>query len=122
MTTIIVGMQNSVLVLESSKSGWKTFENLKSHPQGIAFDRLNPSRVYCGTFGEGLWKTDDSGQTWDSIGKDEISTSNIMSVSVSPSKEGNDGFSKVYVGTEPSALYVSSNGDKSWERMRISIS
>jgi hypothetical protein len=118
MTTIIVGMQNSVLVLESSKSGWKTFENLKgSHPQGIAFDRLNPSRVYCGTFGEGLWKTDDSGQTWDSIGKDEISTSNIMSVSVSPSKEGNDEFSKVYVGTEPSALYVSSNGGKSWERM-----
>ena len=49
MTTIIAGMQNSVLVLESSKSGWKTYENLKgSHPQSIAFDLLNPSRVYCG--------------------------------------------------------------------------
>jgi hypothetical protein len=62
MTTIIAGMQNSVLVLESSKSGWKTYENLKgSHPQGIALDRLNPSRAYCGTFGDGLWKTDNSG-------------------------------------------------------------
>lgn len=41
MTTIIAGMQNSVLVLESSKCGWKTYENLKgSHPQGIALDRL----------------------------------------------------------------------------------
>lgn len=41
MTTIFAGMQNSVLVLESSKSGWKTYENLKgSHPQGIALDRL----------------------------------------------------------------------------------
>ncbi|HSE99636.1 MAG TPA: hypothetical protein VLA48_01980 [Nitrososphaeraceae archaeon] len=64
MTTLIAGMQNSVLVLESSKTGWKVHENLKgSHPQAISFDRLNPNRVYSGTFGKGLWKTDDSGQT-----------------------------------------------------------
>ena len=121
MTTLIAGLQNSVLVIESSSKsgGWKTFESLKgSHPQSIAFDLLNPSRAYCGTFGDGLWKTDNGGQTWDSIGKNEISTSNITSVSVSPLKEGKkDGFSKVYVGTEPSALYVSSNGGESWERM-----
>jgi hypothetical protein len=29
MTKLIAGMQNSVLVLESSKTGWKTHENLK---------------------------------------------------------------------------------------------
>ncbi len=111
-------MQNSVLVLESSKSGWKTYENLKgSHPQGIALDRLNPSRAYCGTLGDGLWKTDNSGQTWDSIGKNGISISNIMSVSVSPLKERDERFSKVYVGTEPSALYSSINGGESWEKM-----
>jgi hypothetical protein len=118
MTTIIAGMQNSVLVLESSKSGWKTYENLKgSHPQGIALDRFNPSRAYCGTFGDGLWKTDNSGQTWDSIGKNGISISKIMSVSVSPLKERDERFSKVYVGTEPSALYSSINGGESWEKM-----
>ena len=121
MTKLIAGLQNSVLVIESSSKscGWKTYESLKeSHPQSIAFDLLNPSRAYCGTFDKGLWKTDNGGQTWDSIGKNEISTSNITSVSVSPLKEGKkDGFSKVYVGTEPSALYVSSNGGESWERM-----
>ena len=120
MTTLIAGLQNSVLVIESSsKSGrWKTYESLKgSHPQSIAFDRLNPSRAYCGTFDKGLWKTDNGGQTWDSIGKNEISISNIMSVSVSPLKERNKRFSKVYVGTEPSALYSSINGGESWERM-----
>ena len=113
MTTLIAGLQNSVLVIESSSKsgGWKTFESLKG---SIAFDLLNPSRAYCGTFGDGLWKTDNGGQTWDSIGKNEISTSNITSVSVSPLKEGKkDGFSKVYVGTEPSALYVSCNGGES---------
>ena len=49
MTTIIVGLQNSVLVLESSKSGWKTYESLKgSHPQGIAFDHLDPTEHIVG--------------------------------------------------------------------------
>jgi photosystem II stability/assembly factor-like uncharacterized protein len=78
---------------------------------------LNPSRAYCGTFGDGLWKTDNSGRTWDNIGKNGISISSITSVSVSPLKVGNDGFSKIYVGTEPSALYASSDGGESWERM-----
>ena len=118
MTTLIAGMQNSVLVLESSKTGWKTLENLRgSHPQGIAFDSKDPNRAYCGTFGDGLWKTDDSGKTWNSIGKDEISSSNIMSVSVNPLEKEHNRFSKVYVGTEPSAFYVSSDGGESWERM-----
>lgn len=29
MATVIAGMQNSILVLESSKSGWKSQEDLK---------------------------------------------------------------------------------------------
>ena len=120
MTTLIAGLQNSVLVIESSSKsgGWKTYESLKgSHPQSMAFDLLNPNRAYCGTFDKGLLKTDNGGQTWDSIGKNEISTSSIMSVSVSPLEEGNNGFNKVYVGTEPSALYISHDGGESWERM-----
>jgi hypothetical protein len=117
MTTLIAGMQNSVLVLESLKTGWKAHENLKgSHPQCIAFDSRNPNRAYCGTYDKGLWKTDDSGQTWNSIGKNQISTSNIMSVSVSPLENRNNRFNKVFVGTEPSALYISNDGGESWER------
>jgi photosystem II stability/assembly factor-like uncharacterized protein len=116
MTTLIAAMQNLVLILESSKTGWKTHENLKgTHPQSLAFDHGVPNRAYCGTFGEDLWKTDDNGKTWNSIGKNEISNSNIMSVSVSPIKKGNDRFSKIYLGTEPSTLYVSGDGGESWE-------
>jgi hypothetical protein len=88
MTIIIAGMQNSVLVLESSNTKWKTHEHLKGcHPQSIAFDHSIPNSAYCGTFGDGLWKTGDNGMTWNSIGKNEISNSNIMSISVSPLKE-----------------------------------
>jgi photosystem II stability/assembly factor-like uncharacterized protein len=118
MTMLIVGMQNSLLVLESSKDRWKTREFLKEiHPQTISLDPHNPNRAYCGTFGNGLWKTDDGGHTWKSIGKDVISSPYVMSVSVSSLDRGNDGFNKVYVGTEPSALYMSADGGNSWEKM-----
>jgi photosystem II stability/assembly factor-like uncharacterized protein len=64
------------------------------------------------TFGDGLWKTDDAGHTWNRIGKDQISSNEVMSVSVSRLK------ACVYVGTEPSALYKSTDdGGESWQRM-----
>jgi photosystem II stability/assembly factor-like uncharacterized protein len=88
----------------------------------MIFDPSNPNRAYCGTFGGGLWKTDDGGQTWDSIGKDTISSSDMMSVSVSSLERGggknnNKGFNTVYVGTEPTAFYRSDDGGESWQKM-----
>jgi photosystem II stability/assembly factor-like uncharacterized protein len=112
----MIGMQDSLLVLESSNK-YKIHECLKgTDPQIIAFDPQNPSRAYCGTFGDGLWKTDDCGQTWNRIGKDAISSQNVTSASVSLIAHENS-FNRVYVGTEPSALYTSNDGGNSWNRM-----
>jgi hypothetical protein len=76
MTTIMVAIQNSILILDSS-DGFKIKEaskengsqSLKSDsqrakPPCLAFDPQNPDRAYRGTFDNGLWKTDDRGQTW----------------------------------------------------------
>jgi photosystem II stability/assembly factor-like uncharacterized protein len=88
-------MQDSLLLLESSKTGWNTHESLKgTHPQSVTFDPRNPNRTYCGTFGDGLWKSDDGGQTWDRIAKEAISSNDVTSVSVSRIEQGN----RVYVG------------------------
>src|ERR671915_2456326 len=83
---LIVGMQNSLLVFEPTNGYNKEIhEDLKgTNPQKIAFDPANPSRAYCGTFGDGLWKTDDGGRTWNRIGKNAISSQNVTSISVSP--------------------------------------
>jgi hypothetical protein len=44
----MVGIQNSILVLDSSK-GFRIHESLKgTNPQNIAVDPLNPDRGYCG--------------------------------------------------------------------------
>ena len=84
-TKLMVAMEDSVIMIESSKSGWKkSCESLKgTYPQCITFDPNSPNHAYCGTFGGGLWKTDDGGQSWSSTGKGRISSSDVMSVSVS---------------------------------------
>lgn len=119
MTTILTGLQDSLLVVRSSKNGvWKVHESLMgTHPQSIAFDPNNPGTAYCGTFGSGIWKTADGGQNWNKIGKDFISSPNVTSVSVSPLERGTEGFNVVYAGTEPSEFYRSDDGGHSWERM-----
>jgi hypothetical protein len=117
-TKIFIAMQDSFLILESSESNWKTRTSLKgSHPQCIAFDSSNPNRAYCGTYGEGLWKTDDGGESWDNIGNQIISSKDVMSVSVSNLERGDKEFNTVYVGTEPTAFYRSDNGGESWQKM-----
>jgi hypothetical protein len=109
MTSIIAAMQDSLLLIESSKTGWKSHEYLKgSHPQSVTFDTRNPNRVYCGTFGDGLWKSDDGGQSWDRL-KNVIFSNEVTSVSASRIEQEN----RVYVGTEPTALY----SDIIWIRM-----
>ena len=116
MTTIMVGIQGSVLVLKSSNS-YKVHEALKgTNPQRIVFDPLNPDHAYCATFGDGLWKTDDGGYTWNNIGKGVITSPYVMSVAVSPPDSWNRLY-RVYAGTEPSALYISNDEGKSWEKM-----
>jgi hypothetical protein len=124
----MVGIQNSILVLESSddfkiKEASKenspqsvTSDPQRAKPQCVTFDPQNPGRAYWGTFDNGLWKTDDRGQTWSNTGKDTISSPQIMSVAVSPLNGGNR-FNRVYAGTEPSAFYTSDDGGESWERM-----
>jgi hypothetical protein len=49
MMTIMIGMQGSFLVLESSNRH-KVHECLKgTNPQSIVFDPRNPNGAYCGT-------------------------------------------------------------------------
>ena len=68
-------MQDSLLSIESSKTGSKTHESLRgTHPQCLAFDPRNANCAYCGTFGDGLWKT------WNRIGNDQISINEVTSM------------------------------------------
>ncbi|MEJ7642618.1 MAG: hypothetical protein WKF36_10550 [Candidatus Nitrosocosmicus sp.] len=60
-------------------------------------------------WGNGLWKTDSRGQTWDKS-QIEISGFNIVSLLISPIEKGENGFDKVFVGTEPRSVIPSIDG------------
>src|SRR5262249_49337629 len=87
---------------------------------------IRPDRVYCGTFGRGLWRSEDGGTTWKPIGDSGrameayngtgIRSAQITAVAVSPIDRC-DGQNIVYAGTEPAALDRSEDGGNAWREL-----
>ncbi len=94
--------------------------------QALAFaiDPSVPTRVYCATYNRGLWRSEDSGNTWHPTGTPQsyygprtngaIDADATTFVSVDPTKATN-GCHTVWVGTEPSRLYRSDNYGETFE-------
>lgn len=108
MVTLAVATEASLLIARRV-STWSVEEHLKGKsPESLAGDPQNPTRMYCGTWGNGLWRSDDAGRTWDPVGAG-ISHAEITAVAVSPAERG-----VVYAGTEPSGVFRSENGGETW--------
>jgi photosystem II stability/assembly factor-like uncharacterized protein len=71
----------------------------------LAVDPRDRERVYAGSPGGGVWRTDDGGGRWAECSPPRPA---VFSLAVSPA----DG--AVYAGTEPSALYRSDDAGASW--------
>lgn len=129
MKKVYAAMERELLVLESSASGrWEAQRHLIGmQPVSLAVDPFDRDRLYCGTFGRGLWRSEDGGASWRPVGDPGMSMEpageggieypNVMAVAVSPN-EGLDGRGVVYAGTEPTALYKSWDGGQSWEELK----
>jgi hypothetical protein len=61
--------------------------------------RQQPHTFYHGATGGGVWKTEDAGITWTSIGDGQIATGSIGSIDVAPSNPNH-----VWVGTGSAAI------------------
>lgn len=111
MSTLVLATEPALLIARHG-STWLVEEHLKGEsPESLAADPDNPARVYCGTWGNGLWRSDDAGRTWDPVGAG-IAHAEITAVAVSPSERG-----VVYAGTEPSAVFRSENGGETWHEL-----
>lgn len=75
----------------------------------LAVDRLNSTRVYAGTQGAGVLRSDDVGTTWQACGlRDQI----IKALAVSPTQPD-----LLYAGTKPARLFVSRDGGTTWDEL-----
>jgi len=81
--------------------------------QCIAVDPRDPRRLFVGTFDDGVYRSNDGGETWAQVGQ-AIPDKRVLSVALAPALRAH-GRSAVYVGTEPSNLYRSEDDGESWE-------
>lgn len=87
-------------------------------PLALATDPAAPNRVYCATYNRGLWRSEDGGDTWYPVGTPQshfqpptagaLATQATTFVSVAPNPDAR-GRHAVWLGTEPSRLYKSSD-------------
>lgn len=116
MTSIYAAMPDALLVLQRKNGAWQADRQLEGLPtQCVAADPLRPERLYCGTFGQGLWRSEDAGSSWRPVGEG-IRSPQIMSVAVSRAERAGD-WGVVYAGTEPTALYRSTDGGGTWREL-----
>jgi photosystem II stability/assembly factor-like uncharacterized protein len=123
-----LGMEKELLVVDRQDGRWQVEPRLVGlQVTCLAADPFRPQRLYCGTFRRGLWRSDDAGRSWEPVGdvgtavtpagETGITSSDVMSVAVSPTERPSD-YGAVYAGTEPSALFRSEDGGTTWQELK----
>lgn len=123
MKQFVVTYDNALLLFTQENNGYRIESKFKgANPIAVTQDPVDTNIIYCGTFDRGLWKSDDSGETWIPIGtrfknndafkQEDLHMTRVTSVKVYKVK---DGQSMLLVGTEPSALFVSYDHGESFE-------
>lgn len=117
MITISIAMPDALLVMRERQGAWHAERRLEGLPaQCVAADPLRPEIGCCGTFGRGLWRSEDGGATWRQVGEGAFRSPQITSVAVSGIERGGE-HGVIYAGTEPSALYRSEDGGETWREL-----
>jgi hypothetical protein len=114
MTRLFVAVEDTLAVMTRANGTWHVDEQLNGlHPYCLAADPERPEAVYCGTFGNGLFRSTDAGASWKPVGEG-IPYREVMSVAASPLERAN-GEAVIWAGTEPSALFRSEDGGQTWQ-------
>lgn len=104
----------SIYKVTNQNGSWLLQEKETPHEfRCLAADPTRHGRLYGGSFDNGLWVTDDFGDSWRPAGKGIIHD-RVLSVAVSESEIVN-GHAVVWAGTEPSAIFRSTDGGETWQ-------
>jgi hypothetical protein len=112
MTRLYAAMRHAMLVATGTPEAddWHSTRRLDGMDlECVAAAPERPERAFCGTFGSGLQRTTDGGDTWERVGAAAIGPDAVLSVTVSPHDAD-----EVWAGTEPSGVYRSTDGGETW--------
>ncbi len=98
-----------------------------SHPMRMAGELLavdpnNSNIVYCGTYYDGMWKSEDAGETWTNISGIGVGVRgthdlNVGAVVIDPKETINGRSSTVYVSVASTGIYQSTDGGNNFVLM-----
>jgi hypothetical protein len=112
MITLFAATEHGLLVARHALE-WTAARRLDGRAvECVAVDPSDPSRIYCGTLNDRVWRSDDGGQSWDAAGLG-ITHRRVMSLAASAA-ESDNGAAVLYAGTEPSGVFRSTDGGASW--------
>jgi hypothetical protein len=109
MTVLLAAISDGVVRITESADAWSVASVLDGgRGQSLCVDPREPSRVFVGSHGRGLWRSADGGASFEDA---SLPQDDVFSVAVSPV----DG--AVYAGCEPSMLFRSRDGGASWDEL-----
>ena len=68
MKTLTMAMDGAVLFFQEHGGRWRLEATLDVPANALAADPYHAQRLYCATFGKGLWRSNDAGKTWEPVG------------------------------------------------------
>ena len=98
---ILVATDREVLVIDVERSTSASAKGISDRPTCLATDALVHGRVWCGTHLGGVFRSDDGGRSWRSVG---LARRLTMAIAASPVERD-----VVWVGTEPSEVWRSAD-------------
>ena len=108
-TTIYLATARGLSVMTGSNGSWGGAVCLEGKQVQCVTADSNRGTVYCGTFGDGMFRSEDGGVTWKALRG--FSNSKVMALAASDS-------GSIYAGTEPSAIFQSDDRGKTWHELQ----
>ena len=105
---ILVATDREVVVFDIERGASTPGEGICGRPTCLTTDPVVHGRAWCGTHRDGVFRSDDGGRSWQSVG---LAGRLIMAVSASRADRD-----VVWVGTEPSEVWRSGDAGNTWEQ------
>jgi photosystem II stability/assembly factor-like uncharacterized protein len=105
---ILVATDREVLVIDAERGTSAPARGISDRPTCLTADELVQGRAWCGTHRDGVFRSDDGGRSWHTVG---LAGRLLMTVAASPATRD-----EVWAGTEPSEVWRSGDAGSSWEQ------
>jgi hypothetical protein len=105
---VLVATDREVVVIDVERCNSASAHGMGDRPTCLVADPLVQGRAWCGTDRGGVFRSDDGGKSWKSVG---LSGRLIMAVAASPVEQD-----VVWVGSEPSEVWLSGDAGDTWEQ------